>query len=197
MTPKQISFLCTVHPSANIHYLLCSQCGKDPVVPKPVPVVAIRATPLHPLPRPEVIPIKKVVFLTEAVTLIAKDGRKQKVLFVYDSLSGCSLASNIDNAFNWAPPDKLYFETVPAATTSGNEISLTSTKTTTTTTTTTTTFGLSATTPHPDKLYFETVPAAITSGNEISLTSTKTTTTTTTTTTTFGLSASTPPPPSP
>ena len=67
-----------MHPSANIHYLLCTQCGKDPVVPKPVPVVAIRAMPLHPLPRAEVIPIKKVVFLTEAVTLIAKmEGSKK------------------------------------------------------------------------------------------------------------------------
>ena len=119
-TPKQISFLCTVHPSEKIHYLLCSKCGKDPVLPKPVPVVAIRATPLHPLPRPEVIPIKKVVFLTEAVTLIARNGRKQKVLFVYDSLSGCSLASNIDHAFNWAPPGQ-QTETFSLSTVGGSD----------------------------------------------------------------------------
>ena len=52
--------------------------------------------------------------------MIAKDGRKQKVLFVYDSLSGCTLASNIDSAFNWAPPGQ-QTETFSLSTVGGND----------------------------------------------------------------------------
>ena len=40
------------------------------------------------------------------MTLVAKDGRKQRVLIVYDSLSGCTLATNVDNSFNWGLPGK-------------------------------------------------------------------------------------------
>lgn len=104
--------LCSVHKGNSCHALLCTGCGKDPQLSRPVPVIPSRANPLslsHDAPArgqsgsEGIAKIPSVVFMSENLTLEAADGSSLKVVAHYDSLSGCSFVHNVPGIYNHGP----------------------------------------------------------------------------------------------
>ena len=105
----KVNRLCPVHKSDGRHHLLCSSCGKDPQVVKPLPVVAVRSTPLAPVVQPlgsttvggnNTAKIPRVVFMSEVLSLVDKDGNEIQAVVHYDTMSGVSFCDGVPSAFN-------------------------------------------------------------------------------------------------
>ena len=107
----RINRLCSIHSVKNdpCHALLCVGCGKDPRVPKPMPVVSSCANPLISSPAAQpvmgtgdevVAKVPQVIFMSEVLTLVGVDGSSLSVIVHYDTMSGCSFAHNVPETFN-------------------------------------------------------------------------------------------------
>ena len=105
----RINRLCPAHKSEGRHHLLCSSCGKDPQVVKPLPVVAAHSTSLAPAQQPlggvgvvgrEAAKIPRVLFMSEVLSLVDKGGHKLRVVVHYDTMSGATFCSGVPNEFN-------------------------------------------------------------------------------------------------
>ena len=101
----RIDRICPVHQGC--HALLCSACGKDPQLVKPVPVVAQRANPLRPAApaagkdkEAESVKVPCVVFMSETVRLVGTSGETQDAVIYYDSLSGVTFSHGVSELFN-------------------------------------------------------------------------------------------------
>ena len=106
-----IDRLCPAHPGKAVHTLLCIDCGAEPKrqVTSEIPTLPAHVTPLSPLRpahgeagegRGEGIKIPEVVFLSEILNLIGRDGARLRVIIHYDSLSGCSFSCGVPEEFN-------------------------------------------------------------------------------------------------
>ena len=107
----RINRLCSIHSVKNdpCHALLCVGCGKDPRVPKPMPIVSSCANPLisSSVAQPTmgtgeevVAKVPQVIFMSEVLTLVGVDGSNLSVIVHYDTMSGCSFAHNVPETFN-------------------------------------------------------------------------------------------------
>ena len=107
----RINNLCSIHSVKNdpCHALLCVGCGKDPRVPKPMPIVSSCANPLisSSVAQPTmgtgeevVAKVPQVIFMSEVLTLVGVDGSNLSVIVHYDTMSGCSFAHNVPETFN-------------------------------------------------------------------------------------------------